>query len=454
MQNELQDELEAKLSLDLPPPIPLTTKIQERLQYPIEALGEVLGNVTMCLAKMVQVPASMAGTSVLTATSIPCQALFNVTFDGRVYPLSINSCSIAESGDRKTSLDKLSHKPHHEFQRYLKNNPKSLELKTIQFLSKEPTVEGLIKALADGLPFHGLISNEGGQFFCGYGFNQENKVKTISTLSTLWDGEPQYRLRQQSGESSMLFDVRVSTNIMLQPRLAQELFSDPLYLEQGWLARTLVDYPKCIAGTRFYNRNILAHSPDLEAYYARIQACFEQIQLSKNLCLTNLVLSNEAENRIIEYHDSIEAQLSKGAYYHIIKPFAAKAVEHALRIAGNIHAMDRPNSTEISKEYMDNAILLTDYYLESLRRIYHTSHEEHIFSRAEGLLHWLYQLNTKVVSLQTIYQCSPRPLKVRDKSSANELVNILLEHHWLIPIPEGITMENKHHATAYIIRSL
>lgn len=57
--------------------------------------------------------------------------------------------------------------------------------------------------------------------------SQDNRLKVVTTLSSLWDGSPIDRARSMDGESLRACDGRVSLHLMLQPYLAMQLFSDP-----------------------------------------------------------------------------------------------------------------------------------------------------------------------------------------------------------------------------------
>jgi Protein of unknown function (DUF3987) len=65
--------------------------------------------------------------------------------------------------------------------------------------STEPTLEGPVKKFQTHWPSLGIYSSEGGQFIGGHGMNEENKLKTASGLSALWDGEPVRRVRAGDG---------------------------------------------------------------------------------------------------------------------------------------------------------------------------------------------------------------------------------------------------------------
>src|SRR4051794_24552993 len=113
----------------------------------------------------------------------------------------------------------------------------------------EPTFEGLCKLYIDGMPMIGIFSDEGGQFVGGHGLSIDNRLRTITGLSSLWDGSPIKRVRVTDGVS-LLPGRRLAVHLMMQPDVASVLLSDPVLQDQGFLSRFLVASPVGIAGTR------------------------------------------------------------------------------------------------------------------------------------------------------------------------------------------------------------
>ena len=116
-------------------------------------------------------------------------------------------------------------------------------------VTPDPTVEGLVKNMASLRPSLGLFSDEGGAFLGGVGMNPENRLKTIATLSSFWDGSPVSRLRAGDG-ASLFLGRRLSVHLMAQPVAASTLLADPVANGQGILARFLTAEPESAIGTR------------------------------------------------------------------------------------------------------------------------------------------------------------------------------------------------------------
>ena len=86
-------------------------------------------------------------------------------------------------------------------------------------LVSDPTPEALVLHLADGRPWAGVFTAEGGILVGGSAFNDESRMRTGALLNTLWDGEPIRRKRVMTG-TSFLPGRRCSAHVMLQPVVA------------------------------------------------------------------------------------------------------------------------------------------------------------------------------------------------------------------------------------------
>jgi hypothetical protein len=75
-------------------------------EYPLEALGNVLGPAAKAIAAKVQCAPAMAAQSVMAAASLAAQAIADVRLPyGQVRPVSLYIVTVARSGDRKSTSD-------------------------------------------------------------------------------------------------------------------------------------------------------------------------------------------------------------------------------------------------------------------------------------------------------------------------------------------------------------
>ena len=98
---------------------------EEDKPYPVDALGELLGGAVAAIASAVQVPDALAAQSILTAAAMASQPHANVLRAGQRIPLSLFGLTVAESGDRKSSADRLALHAHREHQQIKNGGKKS-----------------------------------------------------------------------------------------------------------------------------------------------------------------------------------------------------------------------------------------------------------------------------------------------------------------------------------------
>ena len=237
-----------------------------------------------------QAPAAIAAHAVLGAAALAVQPIANVETLGGPAPTSLFLLTIAQSGERKSACDRLAVEGVRAFEAALmeeyglsmaawrnrhalwdterkrtlgeKEKDRTAREADLNALGPEPeapllpivvtpdpTVEGLVKNMANLRPSLGLFSDEGGAFLGGVGMNPENRLKTVATLSSFWDGSPVSRLRAGDG-GSLFLGRRLSVHLMAQPVAASTLLADPVATGQGILARFLIAEPESAIGTR------------------------------------------------------------------------------------------------------------------------------------------------------------------------------------------------------------
>ena len=466
-------------------PDPLRREPPPPEPYPVEALGPVLAPAVDALSRIIQAPPAMIAQSVLAAAAYCVQPHANVIIDGRVMPMALYCISIGASGERKSAVDTQALKPISEKQRELVelyrldaklhkidlrdfekaekelSKDRVVDLAAIRknrdekfaaiaaigdppepplipnLLVTEPTSEGVYKLYLSGHPSLGLFSDEGGLFLGGHAMQKETRLRTIATLSKLWDGRPIDRVRSGDG-ASVLYDRRLSLHLMMQPLVASELFSDPIYMDQGFLARVLCAWPESTAGHRRYVHADPAADPAMQRYWAVLAALLSRPyplrQDTRNELQPRLIpLSADAKKIWVAYADTIEAQLADGQPLETVRGFASKAAEHAARIAGVLALLQDANTPAIGVAEVESGIALMDYYLTEALRLQAAGIADPDLQVADRLRQWCD--GRDAVYLSEIYQQGPRP--IRDAETARRIVGILVKHGWLVPLPAG-----------------
>ena len=475
---------------------PLYRPLPESDPYPVDALGDILGNAVEALSEIIQAPKAICANSILASATLAVQGHIDILIDGRIHPTSNFFISIGESGERKSAVDKVALKPHLDFQEELRRTHKD-EIKTYRLeveaykktkdklsrkpksredmrkallmageepaepllpfvLSEEPTYEGLVKSLEQGQASQGLFSDEGGRFIGGHGMNSDNALKTAAGLSGLWDGKSISRMRAGDG-SSLLVGRRLSFHLMVQPNVSQMMLSNSLLVEQGLLSRCLCVYPQSTAGTRRYNSTDLTQSQALTAYHDKILNLLHTplitLEAKNELQPRQIELDADAKQVWQEFHDKNEADLSEFGKLSSIKGLGNKAPEHALRIAAVLASFDASeisNVSRISKGHMRNAIKLTEYYLSEGLRLFNSETTDPVLSEANKLLEWLRAKKKTIISLPEIYQGGPN--SIRDVKKARKLMTILIEHGYALSLAGGAEFEGKIRKEAFELR--
>jgi Protein of unknown function (DUF3987) len=479
-------------------PRPLMRELPPAEPFPVDALGAVLAPAARAIHDRVQAPMAICAQSVLGTAKLVTQAYANVELPiggKRVKPISSYLITIAESGERKTEADfqaswairkyeeslrekhdaaMLSYandkiawdKAREEATKKTKGNRAATKLALDNLgpppmpplepmlTSTEPTLEGLVKKFQTHWPSLGIYSSEGGQFIGGHGMNEENKLKTASGLSALWDGEPVRRVRAGDG-AAILSGRRLSVHLMVQPEVASILFQDRLLAGQGLHSRLLVSAPESAAGTREPKQERPETAQALEDYGKRLLNILKTpLPLKKGkmneLAPRALQLSMEAVKHWTAFVGHVERQMGPGGALEPIKGLANKLPEHATRLAAVITLVGDLHAIEIDDDRMKAGITLAEYYAGEALRVFEASKANADLMLAQQLLDWLHrQWQEPAISPPDVYQRGPRV--IRDKATAKRLVAVLVDHGWLVPILEGAEIAGKWRREAWRI---
>ena len=398
----------------------------------------------------------------MAAASLAVQAHANVRIDGRVIPLSLFHLTVGESGERKSALDTAALRPHREYQKELYaqyeialetfrkdeaafkkteaqvlNKEKSLEGRRIQLdaLGKRPepplppvlvlddlTIEGVLKQLQLGLPSLGIFSDEGGKIAGGHAMNNDNQLKTVSSLSNLWDGKPTTRVRSGEG-TTVLYGKRAALHLMMQPSVAALLVNNELLRDQGFLSRCLTAWPQSTTGTRMYKEVDLYDTNEMRRYETRITHILHTPlplrQDTRNELEPRSVQLSPAAKRIwVAFHDHVEAQLPDDEKLGTIRGFASKAAEHAIRVAGVLTLIADIDATEIDEIEIKAGIELMEFYLAEALRIREAAEEEPAARHAGRIHRWCGEKGIQMVRIKELMQFGPRPRRAEDVRSA------------------------------------
>lgn len=462
---------------------PLYRPLPPALEYPMKAMGP-LRAAAEAVQMVTQAPMALCAQSVLAAAALAVQAHHDVILPGGGRkPLTQLFVSIAESGERKTSVDRIAlravyrveadwrqksadamteyradhaawkkHKEHLEVTH--KKDRASLKSALMSagaepkapphpmLLVSDPTPEALVLHLADGRPWAGVFTAEGGILVGGSAFNDESRMRTGALLNTLWDGEPIRRARVLTGKS-FLPGRRCSAHVMLQPVVSDKLLGDDMLDGLGMLARMLVVAPDSTAGTRMFQDRSEAAAFPLASYDGRLRALLEKPpRLAPD---TDDVLDPEplncapdARTLWIAFHDQAERAIGEGGEWRSIRAFGAKAAEHAGRLAAVLTAY--AGEREVSAEKMACGITLAQHYAGEMIRLKGGASITPELRQAQRLLDWWKPRTNPQAHLAEIYQRGPSSL--RTAQAAREACQTLQDHGWITPLKAGTELDD------------
>jgi len=152
-----------------------------------------------------------------------------------------------------------------------------------------------------------------------------------------------------------------------------------------------------------------------------------------------ITLDGDAKQAWIQAYEAIEAESGKGREFESIEGFAGKASNHIIRLAGIMALFDDITCLTIARPYIENAIILMEYYLNERLRLTKMAEPNFELEQAKTLLKWVQDKGLKVVTLPDIYQLGPN--RIRNKNQAQTSVRILENHHWLLKKGDGGTSE-------------
>jgi hypothetical protein len=126
-------------------------------------------------------------------------------------------------------------------------------------------------------------------------------------------------------------------------------------------------------------------------------------------------MGEAAEARWRDFYNWIEERCGPQGDLHPIRDSAAKAAEHAARIAGVLTIVADERTAEIPTETMSAAVQLATWYVDEA------------LLRAQALLDWLGSRDKSEVKFSDVLRLGPAPTRV--KKEADRALRILVEHN-------------------------
>jgi hypothetical protein len=166
-----------------------------------------------------------------------------------------------------------------------------------------------------------------------------------------------------------------------------------------------------------------------------------------------LPVATEGKAVWVRFHDWAQDHLKEGGIFRPISGIAAKAAEHALRLAGTLTLVDNIDAAFISREQVEAGITLARFYLTEALRLFHAAKPNQDLVLAEKVLSWLKTRvgeRPQLVSLPCVYQTGPNA--VRDKSTAARCMAILGDHGWVRLVEGGAEIDGRKRRQVWEVR--
>lgn len=343
-----------------------------------EAVREVERNV--------KAPRGLNLFAALAAITIPIQGLYDVRKPtGQIGPMTLMSLLLADSGERKSTVENVFFQSIREFQSdqfnvytsdlkvwkaklkiWDKKNKvilaaigklaangeptdaeearlvehdllEPVKPKQFKILYEDATPEALFSGLHKDLSTAGLVSSEGGGMLNG------RALSDLSKLNAVWSGDS-ISVERKTTVSFEIAGARLTTSIMAQKSAFDEYMNRCGEKSRGsglW-ARFLVCYPESTQGTRTI-KNETMHWDQCKKFSARITELLRQ-----NVVLLNspaherqiVDFSPEAGELWLDVFNSIESETKEGKRFYGIGDHASKLADNIARVAALLHVFE------------------------------------------------------------------------------------------------------------------
>ena len=422
-----------------PDPQPLGFAV-DPLDYPLAALPSTIRAAVEEVAGYTQAPVALVAGSALGAVSIAVQGLVDVARADKLKgPVSLYLLTIAESGDRKSTVDGFFTKALHAWadeaadalepdlikhraalaaweakfagtreaikQLARKGKPADFEERRLRDLEadrpKPPQVprlayqditpEQLAFSLATGWPSAGVLSSEAGAILGAHGMGKDSMVRNLAFLNVAWDGGV-HMVDRRTSESFTVKGARLTMSLAIQDATLRAFFdrTGTLARGTGWMARFLLAWPASTQGTRMY-----AEAPDrwpaLAAFHQRLDDLLRMpLPFDKDGRLAPMPLhfTPAAKSSWITFHDDIERELRRGGELVDVRDVASKSADNAARLAALFQVFEHGPS-DIGADAFMGAARLAAWHLNESRRYFGEMAQAPELSDAARLDAWL-----------------------------------------------------------------
>ncbi|ELY6247418.1 DUF3987 domain-containing protein [Cronobacter universalis] len=453
-------------------------------KFPIHVFPTSVRNAIYEVVQHTQAPLAMVAAEMLGVISLACQNRIDVCrLNNLRSPTSLFIVTIAESGERKSTVSKLLMKPIYQleerlFEQYKKDlikwqykvkifkaEEKALMSKMKSEIrgGKDPTItHESLSMLQDSYPVEpvrcklmfndttpsaikeylcgdwrsvGILSDEVGAIFNGYALNE------LPFVNKMWDGAT-YSVERKNAPERLIRNARLTLSLQVQPVVINR------YIERkgdvakgiGFFARTLISRPFSTQGYRQITNPVIS-SEHLPLFHERLMEIVNDgiIKKDERICLH---FSSEAAERWIAFYNQVETEMRLIGFLSDFKDYASKIAENMARVAALLHYFNGDEG-DISLTAAEAAIEISTWYADEYIKLFSKQQELYVVNTdANELYWWIKEYCNKnfvpYIRKNTILQYGPN--RFRDRNRTNELLSTLYSQGKISTYKKGKTL--------------
>lgn len=461
---------------------------QDYLANSIYLLPDALSNVVFDAGRQLGAPKSIIVTSLLSSLSTAIHGHVDVEAPfGQLLPTSIFTCVIAESGERKSSTDRLMSAPllaleqkiiqagsasnaeramvrdswntkKRLLQRRLEKSmsegdtvaQEKFQQELTDLYLEEPTAQSVSdKIFINDTTATALYANLAGEgqvltLASSDAANLLSRSNTdfVSNVNRLWDGEG-LMITRMSGDT-IIKGARLAINIMIQPRVLESIFrrKEDLLRISGYFSRMLVTRPQSTMGTRQNIGMGSENSKFIAQFHHRLECLMkESLVHQAEGARVRLYFSASAKEFLAEFQNELESRIHPHADMAEISDAASKTINNVCRIAALVHVYEHgTQELKISWDTTALAAQLMRFYLNEFQLLFREKTiEDEARELGDLLFKWLqrngYYAQSAFIPLTQILQYGPNRMRKKEKAmlaiqylSATEDIVAFLNH--------------------------
>ena len=456
-------------------PIPMEN-IKPVVSFPISCFPKKIRDYVEAVAEYTQTPIDMSAVSVICVVASAIQGKFEVeNKNGHTEPTNVYILIIAQPGERKSAIIKLTTKPLYDFEKeenekrktiiarqeselkIIKNKIDKLEksgkiediekieelqlklqelektqLKPLRLTADNCTSEALTSLLADNEEKISVISAEGGIFDI---LNGQYSSKSNASIDTFLKAHNRDTIRvdRKGRESESIENPTMTVLLAVQDKVLEGLMSNAIFRGRGLTARFLYCNPISTLGTRKFTTKAISEITEKEYN----ELIYKLLKLPNKENPTILELSADAYKELESFHNWLEPQLVDELEF--MQDWAGKLEGACLRIAGILHCMEYSNITSnclVSVDTMKKAITISKYFLEHSKYAYMLMGTDKEVEKAKYILKKLEKQEQMSLKRNEIFSLSRASSKnIRKTDDIDKALDILVENGYILKLP-------------------